>query len=94
MGMRNLAQIVDRLLEAGRSPATPAAVVMSGTLPAQRVVTAPLGELVAAAEREGLSAPAVLVVGDVVSLRDALAWYERSRCSAGACSSRARRAGE
>ena len=77
MGMRNLAQIVDRLLEAGRNPATPAAVVMSGTLPAQRVVTAPLGELVAAAEREGLSAPAVLVVGDVVSLRDALAWYER-----------------
>jgi uroporphyrinogen III methyltransferase/synthase len=77
MGMRNLAQIVARLLEAGRSPATPSAVVMSGTLPAQRVVTAPLGELVARAERAGVSAPAVVVVGDVVSLRDALAWYER-----------------
>jgi uroporphyrinogen III methyltransferase/synthase len=77
MGMRNLAQIVERLLEAGRSPATPAAVVMSGTLPAQRVVTAPLGELAAAAERADVGAPAVVVVGDVVSLRDALAWYER-----------------
>jgi uroporphyrinogen III methyltransferase/synthase len=77
MGMRNLAQIVARLLEAGRSPATPSAVVMSGTLPAQRVVTAPLGELVASAQREGIGAPAVVVVGDVVSLRDALAWYER-----------------
>jgi len=77
MGMRNLAQIVERLLEAGRSPATPSAVVMSGTLPAQRVVSAPLGELVAAAERAGTSAPAVVVVGDVVSLRDALAWFER-----------------
>jgi uroporphyrinogen III methyltransferase/synthase len=77
MGMRNLAQIVDRLLEAGRSPATPSAVVMSGTLPAQRVVTAPLGELARAAERAGVGAPAVAVVGDVVALRDALAWYER-----------------
>ncbi len=77
MGMRNLAEIVARLLEGGRSPATPSAVVMSGTLPSQRVVTAPLGELVAAAQREGVSAPAVVVVGDVVSLRDALAWYER-----------------
>jgi len=51
-------------------------VVMSGTLPAQRVVTAPLGELVAAAQRAGIGAPAVVVVGDVVTLRDALAWYE------------------
>jgi uroporphyrinogen III methyltransferase / synthase len=77
MGMRNLAQIVARLLEAGRSPATPSAVVMSGSLPSQRVVVAPLGELVASAERAGIGAPAVVVVGDVVTLRDALAWYER-----------------
>jgi uroporphyrinogen III methyltransferase/synthase len=77
MGMRNLDQIVGRLLDAGRSPATPSAVVMSGTLPSQRVVTAPLGELVARAEQEGVAAPAVVVVGDVVSLRDALAWFER-----------------
>jgi uroporphyrinogen III methyltransferase/synthase len=77
MGMRNLGEIVARLLAAGRSPATPSAVVMSGTLPSQRVVTAPLGELAARAEREGVGAPAVVVVGDVVLLRDALAWYER-----------------
>jgi uroporphyrinogen III methyltransferase/synthase len=50
---------------------------MSGTLPAQRVVTAPLGELAAEVERQGIGAPAVAVVGDVVLLRDALAWYER-----------------
>jgi uroporphyrinogen III methyltransferase/synthase len=77
MGMRNLGEIVSRLLAAGRSPATPSAVVMSGTLPTQRVVTAPLGGLVAEAQRQGIGAPAVVVVGDVVSLRDALAWYER-----------------
>src|SRR5262249_60485653 len=69
MGMRNLAQIVGRLLDAGRSPATPSAVAMSGTLPSQRVATAPLGELPLRAERAGPGAPAGGAVGDVVSLR-------------------------
>jgi len=77
MGMRNLEEIAGRLLAAGRAPATPAAVVMQGTLPGQRVVTASLGEIAAEARRAGLGAPAVLVVGDVVNLRGALAWYER-----------------
>ncbi len=77
MGMRNLDEIVARLLEGGRAPSTPAAVVMAGTLPEQRVVTAPLGEIAGAARAGGLGAPAVLVVGDVVSLRGALAWWER-----------------
>jgi uroporphyrinogen III methyltransferase/synthase len=77
MGMRNLPEIVARLLEAGRAPSTPAAVVMNGTLPQQRVLKAPLAELVARVESEQMGAPAVVVVGDVVGLREALAWYER-----------------
>jgi len=77
MGMRNLGEITARLLAAGRSPATPSAAVMAGTLPTQRVVTAPLGELAATVEREGIGSPAVVVIGDVVTLREALAWYER-----------------
>ena len=77
MGMRNLDAITQRLLDAGRPAQTPAAAVMSGTLPEQRVVRATLGGLVEAVEREGIGSPAVVVVGDVVSLRDALAWYER-----------------
>jgi uroporphyrinogen III methyltransferase/synthase len=77
MGMRNLDEIVAKLLAAGRAPATPAAVVMNGTLPTQRVVEAPLGELSARARAAGMGSPAVVVVGDVVSLRAALAWYER-----------------
>jgi uroporphyrinogen III methyltransferase/synthase len=76
MGMRNLEHIVSRLLSAGRSPATPAAVVMNGTLPGQRVVQAPLSELVERAREAEVGAPAVVVVGDVVGLRAALAWYE------------------
>jgi uroporphyrin-III C-methyltransferase len=54
MGMRNLASIVDRLLSAGRAPGTPAAAVMNGTLPSQRVVESTLGDLVASVEAEGI----------------------------------------
>jgi len=76
MGMRKLEEIVDRILAAGRAPSTPAAVVMHGTLPAQRVVEAPLGELAQRVREAGLGSPAVIVIGDVVRLRPALAWYE------------------
>jgi uroporphyrinogen III methyltransferase/synthase len=76
MGMRNLEEIVARLLE-GRAPETPAAVVMDGTLPRQRVLVATLGELPAKVRAAGLGSPAVVVVGDVVRLRTELAWFER-----------------
>jgi uroporphyrinogen III methyltransferase/synthase len=77
MGMKNLESIVVRILAGGRDPATPAAVVTHGTLPEQVVVEAPLGELVARVREAGVSAPGVVVIGDVVRLRDALSWYER-----------------
>jgi len=77
MGMRNLPEIVERLIEGGRDPATPAAVIMSGTLAAQRVVEAPLVELPKAAAEAGLHAPAAVVIGDVVSLRERLGWWEQ-----------------
>ena len=77
MGMRSLEPIVARLLAGGRAPETPAAAVMNGTLPSQRVVEAPLGEIVARIRAAGLGAPAVVVVGDVVRLREKLAWFER-----------------
>jgi uroporphyrinogen III methyltransferase/synthase len=77
MGMRNLETIAAKILAGGLDPATPAAVVMDGALPTQRVVEAPLGELVARTREAGLAAPAVVVVGRVVGLRSELAWYER-----------------
>lgn len=77
MGMRKLAQIVEKLIEGGRSPATPAAAVMNGTLATQRVVEAQLSELPARVREAGLTAPCVVVVGDVVKLRKQLAWWER-----------------
>ena len=77
MGMRNLEEIVPKLLAGGRAPETPAAVVMDGTLPSQRVVRATLATLPARAREAGMRAPAVIVIGDVVSLRESLSWVEQ-----------------
>jgi len=77
MGMRNLPELVARLVAAGRAPDTPAAAVMEGTRPRQRVVETTLAELPARVAAAGLGAPAAVVVGDVVRLRRELAWFER-----------------
>jgi uroporphyrinogen III methyltransferase/synthase len=77
MGMSNLEEIVGHLLAGGRAATTPAAVVMEGTTARQRVVVAPLSELVRRAREAGIGAPAAVVVGDVVRLRKPLAWFER-----------------
>lgn len=69
MGMRNLEKIVDTLLAHGRAAETPAAVIMEGATPRQRVVEARLAELPGAVRRAGLHAPAVIVVGEVAQLR-------------------------
>ena len=78
MGMRNLRSLVERIIEGGRPADTPAAVVMQGSLAAQRCVVAPLGELASQVERAGLRAPAAIVIGDVVRLRETLAWWEHA----------------
>jgi uroporphyrin-III C-methyltransferase / precorrin-2 dehydrogenase / sirohydrochlorin ferrochelatase len=68
MAMDRLELIAKALIEHGRSPATPSAVVQNATLPEQRVVRARLDQIAASAEREGVSAPAVVVIGAVVNV--------------------------
>jgi uroporphyrin-III C-methyltransferase/precorrin-2 dehydrogenase/sirohydrochlorin ferrochelatase len=68
MAMDRLELIASELIRHGRGADTPAAVVHRATLPGQRVVRAPLRELAAAAEREGVGAPAVVVIGEVVDV--------------------------
>lgn len=70
MPLGNLRRIRDRMLEGGLLPTTPAALVESGTLPEQRVVTGSLADICALAEEERVASPAVFIVGDVVSLRE------------------------
>jgi uroporphyrinogen III methyltransferase / synthase len=74
MGVKRLPEIVARLVKLGRDPETPIAVVRYGTWPAQETVTGTLHDIVARAQ--GMRSPAVIVVGDVVRLREQLAWFE------------------
>jgi len=66
MGMQHLEAIANRLQSAGRSPETPVAVVSHGTRPEQTVAVGTLRTIVQTAEIAGVTAPAVIVVGDVV----------------------------
>jgi uroporphyrinogen III methyltransferase / synthase len=75
MSLRFMRHNIAQLLLHGMSAQTPAAVIEWGTLPRQRVVTAPLHEIAAQAEAEQLGAPSILVVGEVVKLREKIAWY-------------------
>jgi uroporphyrin-III C-methyltransferase len=67
-----LEETVSALVSAGRAASTPAAVVEAGTWEHQRVVEATLGDIALKARRDALGSPALLVVGEVVSLRSRL----------------------
>jgi len=75
MGLVGLARLAERLIEHGRAASTPAAVISAGTTPDEEVVVAPLGSIAHAAR--GLRTPALVVVGEVVSLREALGLRRR-----------------
>ncbi len=66
MAMHKLAQIVAIFETAGKEN-TPVAIIQNGTLPHQKVVVGTVGDIVGKAEKEGLSSPAIIVVGEVVS---------------------------
>ncbi len=77
MGMGNLSLIVDRLVEHGRPSDTPIALIHRGTTPEQKILVGELGNIVAKAEEANLKPPSVIVVGEVVKLRDKLKWFEK-----------------
>ena len=74
MALKHLDRIAGQLIAAGRSPDEPVAVVSRASTPAQKVITATLGEIAAVARREAIEPPALVVVGKVVDLRPRLAW--------------------
>ncbi|HIE16793.1 MAG TPA: uroporphyrinogen-III C-methyltransferase [Dehalococcoidia bacterium] len=76
MGMGNLAHIVRQLIQNGRPVSTPVAVISQGTSPRQRAVTGTLDNIINRAGEESFEPPAVIVVGEVVRLRDQLCWFE------------------
>src|SRR6476469_5934611 len=72
MGVKRLGENAAALIEAGRDPDEPAAAVERGTMAGQRTVTATLATLAAEVEREGIGAPAIIVIGEVVGRRELL----------------------
>ena len=76
MGLVGLPSICEQLIAHGRSGDTPIAVIQQGTTPQQKVVVATLATMVARLVTEPVQAPTLIIVGEVVTLRDKLAWYE------------------
>lgn len=78
MGVGTLGAVSDRLIAAGKNSSTPVAVVRWGTVSAQRTVTGTLQDIAGIASVAGIGSPALVVIGEVVSLRETLAWFDRS----------------
>jgi uroporphyrinogen III methyltransferase / synthase len=76
MGMRNIEAITQAIIEGGRAPTTPAAVLHWGTRPEQRVAVATLADIASVARERGLTNPSIIVVGEVVALREKLRWFD------------------
>ncbi|MDP9023798.1 MAG: uroporphyrinogen-III C-methyltransferase [Candidatus Eremiobacteraeota bacterium] len=76
MAMGNLASIMQRLAQAGLPADTPAAVISEGTRPEQRTVTGTIASIASEVANEGLAAPAIVVVGNVVRLREEIRWFD------------------
>lgn len=76
MGVGNLPQIVEKLVANGKDAQTPIALIRWGTRPEQQVVTGNLANIVDIVNKAGLKSPAIIIIGQVVTLRDTLRWFE------------------
>jgi len=75
MGVARLDELTQRLLEHGRRPDTPFAIIENGTLPQQRVVSGVLRDLPALAKEHAVHPPALLIIGEVAALAHEHAWF-------------------
>jgi uroporphyrin-III C-methyltransferase len=73
MAVARLAEVTRELVKRGRDAATPVAVICDGTTERERVLVSTLGKVADDAAEQGIRPPAVVVVGEVVRLREALA---------------------
>jgi len=77
MGVKNLKKNMSELMSAGKSPNTPVAVITWGTYPAQTTLTGKIGNISdLVRKRKDIISPAIVVVGEVVNLREVMNWYE------------------
>ncbi|MFV0436240.1 MAG: uroporphyrinogen-III C-methyltransferase [Desulfopila sp.] len=77
MGIKNLPIIVDNLIRHGRSPQTPVAVVRWASTPDQQSVVGTLETIVAIVQEAAIRPPSLIIVGEVVTLKKSVDWYEK-----------------
>jgi len=78
MGVRHLPTSTRQLMAHGRAPETPAAVIQQGATPEQRVVVGTLANIAELAS--SIQSPATTVIGEVVALREQIAWFKHEVC--------------
>lgn len=76
MGIKNLPYIVENLIKHGKSLNTPCAIIMEGVTAFQKTVLGSLSDICSKAKEHGITNPAVIIIGEVVSLREQLRWYD------------------
>jgi len=79
MGVKNLATIAGRLEKGGLAAETPAAIIQSATTERHRRILGTLGTIAGIAVREGVEAPAMLIIGEVAAFSEKLSWFETAR---------------
>ncbi|MHC0038015.1 uroporphyrinogen-III C-methyltransferase [Pseudoneobacillus sp. C159] len=77
MGIGNLPFICENLMENGKSPETPVILIQWGTFGRQKTLEGTLATISKMAKQEGFSNPAITLVGDIISLRQKLSWFEK-----------------
>ncbi|HKX26808.1 MAG TPA: uroporphyrinogen-III C-methyltransferase [Blastocatellia bacterium] len=79
MGVAKVPEIASQLMQHGRPPATPVAVIRWGTYSHQETYVSTLDQVAELVGREKIGAPALIIIGEVVRLRDRLRWFEESQ---------------
>lgn len=78
MGIERLESTATKLIEGGLDPNTPVAVIEQGTTEQQRSVIGKLGTIAQTAKKNGVKPPAVIVIGNVATLGEKLAWFKKA----------------
>ncbi len=77
MGVKNIGKICQNLINEGKSPNTPVAMIRNGTLPMQKTYIGTLATMEEIVKKENIQPPCVTVVGKVVDLHSELNWFEK-----------------
>ncbi|MHB8075173.1 uroporphyrinogen-III C-methyltransferase [Desulfosporosinus fructosivorans] len=77
MGMANLPLIAEKLMANGKKATTPVAIIQWGTRPEQRTLVGQLDTIAADVKEQGFTNPSIIIVGEVVTLREKLKWFEK-----------------